>query len=61
MAVSLDQVNTLAVAIFRLRERSEHYELRYLAKKGEIKMKSMNLFEITNPAKHHLEITKQKI
>lgn len=44
MAVSLDQVNTLATAIFRLRERSERYELRYLTKKGEIKMKSMNLF-----------------
>ena len=28
MAISLDQVNTLAAAIFRSRERSEHYELR---------------------------------
>ena len=51
MAVSLDQVNTLAVAIFRSRERSEHYELRLsldhlrvLAQKGEIKMDKMNLF-----------------
>ena len=41
----------VATAIFRSRERSEHYELRLsldhlsaLTKKGEIKMKSMNLF-----------------
>ena len=49
MAVSLDQVNTLATAIFRSRERSERYELRYLTKKGEIKMKSMNLFGDSKP------------
>ena len=41
-----------ATAIFRSRERSEHYESRLsldylsvLAKKGEIKMKLMNLFD----------------
>ena len=41
----------VATAIFRSRERSEHYELRLsldhasaLAKKGETKMKLMNLF-----------------
>ena len=49
MAVSLDQVNTLATAIFRSRERSERYELRYLTKKGEIKMKFMNLFGDSKP------------
>ena len=42
----------VATAIFRSRERSEHYELRLsldhasaLAKKGETKMKLMNLFD----------------
>ena len=58
----------VAIAIFRSRERSERYDLRLsldhlsaLAKKGEIKMKSMNLFgDIKSKKKTYTEDLKKK-